>query len=50
MIVTLTGNEGHSATLFLKITDLNGLSGLAVDGCGREYLPEVLWFGIWTAR
>ena len=40
----------HSAALFLKIANLNRLSGLAVDGYGREYLPKVLWFGIWTAR
>ena len=45
-----SGEEGRSATLFLKIANLNRLSGLAVDRGEREYLLDVLWFGIWTAR
>ena len=45
-----SGEEGRSATLFLKIANLNRLSGLAVDGYEREYLPKVLWFGMWTER
>ena len=28
--------------LFLKLANLNRLSGLAVDGYEREYLPKVL--------
>ncbi len=49
-IVHPNAKKGHTTALFLKIANFNRLSGLAVDGYGREYLPKVLWFGIWTAR